>query len=61
MPMVPIKTAGTLPDEERIWANEIHPTPRGFRLLARNAIVPALQNAMAALALAPAARRLRHG
>jgi len=59
MPMVPIRTAGTLPDEERMWANEIHPTPRGFRLLARDAIVPALQNAMAAPAAASTRRAKR--
>lgn len=49
MPMVPIATAGTMPDKESMWANEIHPTPKGFRLLAREAVVPAVQNAMAAL------------
>jgi hypothetical protein len=46
MPMVPIATAGTMPDEQRMWANEIHPTPAGFRILAREAVVPALQDAM---------------
>jgi hypothetical protein len=53
MPMVPITTAGTMPDNESMWANEIHPTPAGFRLLARKAVVPAVQNATAALAAAP--------
>jgi hypothetical protein len=55
MPLVPILSAGTLPDDERMWANEIHPTPRGFKLLARDAFVPALRNAMSALEVASAA------
>lgn len=49
MPLVPITTAGTLPDKRSIWANELHPTAAGFRLLARKAVVPALEAAMAAL------------
>ena len=42
-PLVPIRTAGTMPDDERMWGNEIHPTPEGFRLLAARAVVPALR------------------
>lgn len=35
-------TAGQLPDSMDAWANEMHPTPAGFRLLARNAFEPEL-------------------
>lgn len=38
-------TAGVLPDTEAIWANELHPTPKGFRLLVRKAFVPAFKAA----------------
>jgi hypothetical protein len=35
-PVVALRSAGTMPDEpegqERWWANELHPTPEGFRL-----------------------------
>jgi hypothetical protein len=55
MPMVPIATAGTMPDEQRMWANELHPTAAGFRILARDAVVPALQGAMPATLAATAA------
>ena len=40
---LPIKTTGTLPDNEAIWANELHPTPKGFKLIARKAIIPVLK------------------
>lgn len=40
---IPIKTTGTLPDNEQVWANELHPTPKGFKLIARNAILPVLK------------------
>jgi hypothetical protein len=59
MPMVPIATAGTMPDEERMWANELHPTPAGFRILARDTVVPALQGAMPAMPAAIAAQPAR--
>lgn len=42
-PIECLATAGTLPDNERIWANELHPTPSGFRMLARQRFVPALE------------------
>jgi hypothetical protein len=58
-PMVPIATAGTMPDEERMWANEIHPTPAGFKILAREAVVPALRGEMPAMPAAIAARPAR--
>jgi hypothetical protein len=52
-PMVPIASAGTMPYEKRMWANELHPTPAGFRLLARKAFVPAIQKAL------PSRKRVR--
>jgi len=44
-PLVPLRSAGTLPEDspERWWANELHPTPRGFNLLADKVFVPALK------------------
>ena len=43
-----LKTAGTLPDDpdskEQWWANELHPTPQGFQLLANKVFLPALGN-----------------
>jgi hypothetical protein len=37
-------TAGVLPEDDKSWwANELHPTPAGFRLLARKAVLPALR------------------
>lgn len=51
-PIVPILSAGTLPDDESVvddwWANELHPTPQGFRKLAKEAFVPALRTAIPA-------------
>ena len=41
--VVLIQSAGTLPEDTSMWANELHPTPEGFRLLAREAFVPALK------------------
>jgi hypothetical protein len=35
-----VKTAGTL--DERGWANELHPTPRGFMRLVERKFLPAL-------------------
>jgi hypothetical protein len=37
-------TAGKLPETEDAWANELHPTPEGFRLLAREAYGPVLEH-----------------
>jgi len=36
-------SAGTLPENTAIWANELHPTPEGFRLIAEQAIEPQLK------------------
>jgi lysophospholipase L1-like esterase len=33
-PLVAVRTAGTLPDDTSWWANELHPTPAGFKRLA---------------------------
>lgn len=48
-PLVAVASAGTMPEDEanaqQWWANELHPTPRGFKLLARKAFVPELQKA----------------
>lgn len=41
--VVVIDSAGTLPEDTSLWANELHPTRAGFRLLARKAFVPAMQ------------------
>lgn len=40
-------TAGVLPDSSDAWANELHPTPEGFNLLAEKAILPTLDAALA--------------
>jgi hypothetical protein len=49
--LVAIGSAGTMPEEEsgmnQWWANELHPTPQGFKLLAKKAFVPALKKALA--------------
>jgi hypothetical protein len=44
-PLVPLLSAGTLPEHspQRWWANELHPTPAGFNLLAEKVFVPALK------------------
>jgi len=46
-PLVAVRSAGTLPNEadakDRWWANELHPTPAGFRLLVKKAFAPELQ------------------
>lgn len=39
-------TAGVLPDNPGVWANELHPTPQGFNLLAEKAILPILKQAL---------------
>lgn len=41
--VVVVESAGTLPEDTSMWANELHPTPAGFRLLARKAFVPAIK------------------
>ena len=38
------RTAGTLPDDETAWANELHPTPAGFKLLVKQAFVPVFKS-----------------
>lgn len=40
---LPIKTSGTLPEDEDIWANELHPNPKGFKLITRKVILPIIQ------------------
>jgi len=40
---LPVKTTGTLPDDQAIWANELHPTPKGFKLLASKILVPVIK------------------
>lgn len=40
--VVVIASAGTLPEDKSMWTNELHPTPAGFRRLARKAVLPAL-------------------
>jgi hypothetical protein len=51
-PLVAIASAGTMPDDDgnkdQWWANELHPTPAGFKLLAKKAFTPALQQAITA-------------
>jgi hypothetical protein len=46
-PVVVIRSAGTLPDSvadrETWWANELHPTIKGFRMLARKVFIPAMK------------------
>lgn len=45
--IVPIASAGTMPEDDgtkdQWWANELHPTPKGFKLLAKRAFIPALK------------------
>ena len=51
-PLIAIKSAGTMPElsnpaaqsDDQWWANELHPTPKGFRLLATKAFIPALKS-----------------
>ena len=42
--VVVMETAGVLPDDTSMWANELHPTPAGFRRLAKLAVLPALKS-----------------
>lgn len=46
-PVVAIASAGTMPEDDgskdQWWANELHPTPKGFKLLAKKAFIPALK------------------
>jgi hypothetical protein len=44
-PLIAVETAGELPETglEEWWANELHPTPRGFRRIAQNRLLPALE------------------
>lgn len=34
------RTAGKLPEDASAWANELHPTPAGFKLLVKEAFMP---------------------
>lgn len=43
--VVVMDTAGTLPeDNASMWANELHPTPAGFRRITKQAVLPALRD-----------------
>ena len=44
-PIIAVETAGELPETgpEGWWANELHPTPKGFRRIAENRMVPPLE------------------
>ena len=57
-PLVALQSAGTLPEIsdglQQWWANELHPTPRGFNLLAQEVFVPALDVALRRRLLAEA-------
>jgi GDSL-like Lipase/Acylhydrolase family len=42
--VVVMNTQGVLPSvDDSMWANELHPTPAGFRLLVKKAVLPALR------------------
>lgn len=46
-PVNALASAGTMPDDEKNkeqwWANELHPTPKGFALLAKKVFIPSLK------------------
>lgn len=46
---VAIESGGTMPDDaaqiDQWWANELHPTLKGWKLLSKRAFVPALKKA----------------
>jgi hypothetical protein len=50
--LIAIESGGTMPDDpaqiEQWWANELHPTMKGWKLLAKKAFIPAIKNAIAA-------------
>jgi hypothetical protein len=46
-PVFVAKTAGTLPENKYVWANELHPTPEGFRKIASGPLLQALKAALA--------------
>lgn len=43
--LMPLRSSGTLPEDgpEGWWDNELHPTPKGYNLLAEKVFVPALK------------------
>lgn len=45
--VIAVRSAGTLPDGDAVkdqwWANELHPTPAGFKLLVKKAFAPELR------------------
>lgn len=43
--IIAVQTAGELPEtgQEGWWANELHPTPKGFRRIAQNRLFPPLE------------------
>lgn len=47
-PTIAVSSAGTMPEKadgkEQWWANELHPTPRGFKRLVTKAILPPLKS-----------------
>ena len=47
-PLIAIKSAGTMPEldsgVDQWWADELHPTPKGFKLIAKKAFIPELKN-----------------
>jgi hypothetical protein len=49
---IAIESGGTMPDDpaqvDQWWANELHPTPKGWKLLSKKAFVPALKEACSA-------------
>lgn len=49
-PVVAIPSAGTMPEDsvDKWWDNELHPTVRGFELIADRQLVPALKQAVMA-------------
>ncbi len=40
---IPIETAGTLPDDEDVWANELHLKPAAFKKMVKAAWIPVLK------------------
>jgi hypothetical protein len=50
-PMFAIESGGTMPDDgdkvDQWWANELHPTNKGWKLLCKKAFIPAIKSAIA--------------
>jgi hypothetical protein len=45
-PIFVAKTAGTLPEDAGYWANELHPTPQGFHMIADGPVRQAVKAAL---------------